>query len=66
MDKKTYKIKGMSCASCAVKIEKALLKTPGVEKAVVNFFMQEATVTGNVKDEDIKKAVESTAPNAVG
>ena len=60
MDKKTYKIKGMSCASCAVKIEKALLKTPGVEKAVVNFFMQEATVTGNVKDEDIKKAVEST------
>ncbi|MEK7142806.1 MAG: cation transporter, partial [Patescibacteria group bacterium] len=59
MEKKTYNINGMSCASCAVKIEKALLKTPGVKKAVVNFFMQQATITGNFKDEDVKKAVES-------
>ena len=59
MIKKTYKIKGMSCASCAVKIEKALNRTPGVNKAVVNLFMKEATVTGDAKDKDVKKAVES-------
>ena len=60
MNKKTYNINGMTCASCAAKVEKALSKTPGVEKAAVNFFMKQATVTGDFKDEEIKKAVEST------
>ncbi len=57
--KKTYKIKGMSCASCAVKIEKALAKTAGVEKAVVNLFTQSATVSGEITDQDVRKAIES-------
>jgi len=58
--KKIYNIKGMDCASCAIKIEKSLSKTPGVQKAVVNYLMKQATVTGDFQDEDIKRAVEST------
>lgn len=37
-------IGGMHCASCAVNIEKALKKTEGVRKAVVNFATEQATV----------------------
>jgi len=37
-------LKGMSCASCANTIEKALGKAPGVSKASVNFATKTATV----------------------
>src|SRR5688572_4936642 len=33
-------ISGMSCASCAVRIEKTLNRTEGVREAVVNFASQ--------------------------
>jgi Cu+-exporting ATPase len=59
MPKKSYKIKGMSCASCAVQIENALNKTAGVEKATVNFLTQQATVEGDIDAGVVKKAVES-------
>ena len=36
MEKKTIKINGMSCGNCVNKIEKALQKLNGVEKATVN------------------------------
>jgi len=35
---------GMTCASCASNIEKALQKVPGVDKAAVNFASERATV----------------------
>jgi Cu+-exporting ATPase len=38
-------IEGMSCASCAARIEKALTSTPGVADAAVNFASKRATVT---------------------
>lgn len=38
-------IGGMSCASCAAKIEKALQAAPGVASAAVNFAGETATVT---------------------
>ncbi len=38
-------IRGMTCASCAAKIEKALSSVPGVEEASVNFAMERATVS---------------------
>jgi cation transport ATPase len=42
--KKTYNIQGMDCASCAIMVEKALNKTPGVKKAVVNIVTEKATI----------------------
>ncbi len=40
----TLPIEGMSCASCVVKVEKALQKVPGVVSANVNFATEKATV----------------------
>jgi Cu+-exporting ATPase len=56
-------IVGMSCASCVQKIEKALLQTRGVTKAVVNLATEKAKVEylpSVTSLEEIKKAVEST------
>ncbi|MDO8424845.1 MAG: copper-translocating P-type ATPase [bacterium] len=37
MRKDVFKIKGMHCASCAMNIEKAVAKLPGIKSAQVNF-----------------------------
>jgi P-type Cu+ transporter len=42
--KESIKISGMSCAACAVRIEKGLNKLEGVKLANVNFAMEKATV----------------------
>ncbi|MGE5553109.1 MAG: heavy metal translocating P-type ATPase [Betaproteobacteria bacterium] len=60
VSKTTLKISGMSCASCGVRIEKALQAVPGVEEASVNFAMERASVTydpARVDVETLKKAV---------
>ncbi len=44
MKKTSLKITGMTCASCAQNIEKALNKIDGVSKATVNFSVEKATV----------------------
>ena len=38
-------LEGMTCASCAMRIEKGLKKVPGVKDAGVNFAIEQATVT---------------------
>ncbi len=38
-------LEGMTCASCALRIEKGLNKVPGVKDASVNFATEQATVT---------------------
>jgi heavy metal translocating P-type ATPase len=40
-----FDVEGMTCASCAVRIERVLGKQDGVEEAVVNFAGQEARAT---------------------
>lgn len=42
----TLDIEGMSCASCVLRIEKALKAVPGVAQAEVNFATERATVRG--------------------
>lgn len=41
----TYKVKGMSCSSCAATLETELNKLVGVESAVVNFAAETATIS---------------------
>ena len=41
----TLAIEGMTCASCAMRIEKGLKKVAGVEDAAVNLATERATVT---------------------
>lgn len=38
-------LEGMTCAACAMRIEKGLKKIPGVKDVCVNFAMEQATVT---------------------
>ncbi|MBQ7822269.1 MAG: heavy-metal-associated domain-containing protein [Clostridia bacterium] len=40
----TYKIKDLCCAHCAAKIEEAIAKLDGIEKANVNFLSEKITV----------------------
>ncbi|MDG1950465.1 MAG: heavy metal translocating P-type ATPase, partial [bacterium] len=44
MQKTTFEIEGMHCASCAVKIEGSLMDLPGVTAANVNYALKEAAV----------------------
>jgi Cu+-exporting ATPase len=56
-------IQGMDCASCVQKIEKALLQTRGVTKAVLNLATAKAKVEylpSETNFKEIKRAVEST------
>lgn len=60
MTRKTFKIEGMSCASCAVNIEKSLRKVKGVKKASVNLASKTAQVDFDdkkTKDKELFKAV---------
>ncbi|MDE3244875.1 MAG: cadmium-translocating P-type ATPase [Acidobacteriota bacterium] len=44
MESHTYRIEGMTCASCVRRVEKALQGVPGVASATVNLATEEATV----------------------
>nr|WP_237906470.1 heavy metal translocating P-type ATPase [Azospirillum brasilense] len=54
---------GMTCASCVARVEKALLRVPGVESAAVNLATERAHVTayaGTVDASRLAEAVEMT------
>ena len=50
---------GMTCASCANRIERTINKMPGIEKAVVNFAAAKASITGDVTYGEIYKKIET-------
>ncbi|WP_346884505.1 heavy metal translocating P-type ATPase [Clostridium sp. UBA4395] len=47
MDNKSFKIEGMTCSACANRVERAISKLEGVEKANVNFATETLTVDFN-------------------
>ncbi|MDX0973317.1 heavy metal translocating P-type ATPase [Sinorhizobium medicae] len=55
-----FGIEGMSCASCVVRVEKAIAAVPGVASATVNLATERATVTYNepVPTEAVLQAIE--------
>lgn len=63
---KEYIIEGMSCASCAMTIENAVSKMPGVDKASVNLATEIMTVEANdsVTPEAIAKVVDGVGYGA--
>ncbi|MBI1194214.1 MAG: heavy metal translocating P-type ATPase [Gammaproteobacteria bacterium] len=61
------RIEGMSCASCVGRVERALLKTPGVVKAEVNLATERALVEwlpSSLTETDIVKVVEGAGYGA--
>src|SRR5579883_320555 len=60
----TLALEGMTCASCAMRIEKGLKKVPGVEEASVNLATERATVVYNPQETDIDRLVQKV--EAVG
>ncbi len=61
MNTKTYKIKGMHCASCASIIETTFKKTEGVHSAEVNYGTEKAKIsfdTSRITPSDLSKKIE--------
>ncbi|MGR4836974.1 MULTISPECIES: heavy metal translocating P-type ATPase [unclassified Bacteroides] len=58
---KTFPVQGMSCASCAARVDKILNHQPGVSKATVNYASGMATVeydSAQCSPEALQKAVQ--------
>jgi Cu+-exporting ATPase len=62
--KQALAISGMSCASCAVRVERALAATPGVGAAFVNYATSLATVEGSASPESLVAAVKAAGYHA--
>src|SRR5215218_1720110 len=57
----SFPVTGMTCASCVNRVEKAIGKVPGIERAAVNLATERATVTYDPRQTtvaDIAAAVE--------
>jgi len=51
-------IQGMTCASCAARVEKVLKQLPGVTEATVNLATEIATVVGDTDMASVQRAIE--------
>src|SRR5438094_2388860 len=60
----TFALEGMTCASCAMRIEKGLKKVPGVKDANVNLATELATVTYDSAQTGLEQMVQKV--EAVG
>ncbi|MCX7594893.1 MAG: heavy metal translocating P-type ATPase, partial [Fischerella sp.] len=54
MEHTTLKLRGMSCASCAMTIEDVINSVPGVNKCSVNFGAEQATVEYDPRKTDLQ------------
>lgn len=60
--KKVFKMQDLDCANCAAKMEAAISKIPGVQKATMNFMTQKLSLEAEENDfarilEEAQKAV---------
>ncbi|AKB85136.1 heavy metal translocating P-type ATPase [Methanococcoides methylutens] len=62
----TLKVTGMTCAACALRIEDALKKQPGVLSATVNLPLEKASVTYDPKLTDTGKLEETVIDTGYG
>ena len=66
--KKVFKMQDLDCANCAAKMEAAICKISGVEKATVNFMTQKLTIEADettfaVIMAEAQKAVQKVDPD---
>lgn len=59
-----FAVKGMTCASCAARVEKAVRRVPGVESASVNLATEKAVYVGGAAPEAVFAAVEKIGYHA--
>ena len=61
--KKTFKLEDLDCANCAAKMEAAINKLEGVQKATVSFMTQKMTIEAEDEkfDQVVKDAVKCIA-----
>src|SRR2546421_9057571 len=63
-DRAVLALEGMTCASCAMRIEKGLKKVTGVKDASVNFATEQATVTYDPTQANLEQMIQKV--DAVG
>ncbi|MBO7376579.1 MAG: heavy metal translocating P-type ATPase, partial [Clostridia bacterium] len=61
---KRFRIKGMSCAACQARVEKAVSGVPGVTSCAVSLITDSMNVEGSASDSDIIKAVKRAGYSA--
>ena len=61
--KKTFELEDLDCANCAMKMQEAILKIPGVQNCEVNFLKQKMTLEADDAEFDkiLKQAVKAIA-----
>lgn len=64
MDKKRYKVSGMSCAACVARVEKAVSALEGVEGCEVNLLLGTMDVVGDASSDEIALAVKRAGYSA--
>lgn len=68
--KKKFTLKGLECASCAAKMEKAINELDGVKEATVNFMTQKLVIEGEDEKmptiiQEAEKIVKKIEPDTV-
>lgn len=66
--KKVFKLQDLDCANCAAKMEAAIAKIAGVEKASVNFMTQKLTLEAAEAElprilDEAEKAIRKVEPD---
>ena len=59
-----YIVKGMSCAACQARVEKAVSAVPGVSSCAVSLLTNSMSVEGSAKSADVINAVKKAGYNA--
>lgn len=60
MKKNIYKLTGIDCAACALKVEDALNKRDGIYEATLNFILMKLNVSyeeSMINDEEIEECI---------
>lgn len=59
-----YNVKGMSCSACSTRVEKAVLKVPGITSCTVSLLTNSMGVEGTASPESIVAAVKAAGYKA--